>query len=227
VESTAAAVIDADADAADTDADADAACDEDRHRLTLPADMILCELVRLADPCDAATTLGALRRVCKAGRDYVDARVKAEQPHHDVLFLCSNIPMNKLGIFRSHEPCVLSRIDKRHTRQEPHGCVSVSRAAHALRGACDSPPSPHNPNNLGLNSFPLGVTELARARERLAALDQTLEARARFLRETHASRVVQAMWLHCYYTPSHPVCRRRLLRELSSFNTQLASSRKL
>ena len=39
-------------------------------------------------------------------------------------------------------------------------------------------------------------------------------ATAMHLRCTRAARVIQTVWLQCYYIPTHPMCLRRLLREL-------------
>jgi hypothetical protein len=37
---------------------------------------------------------------------------------------------------------------------------------------------------------------------------------AQRLRTMKAARIIQRFWLHAYYTPTHPVCRGRLIREL-------------
>lgn len=48
-----------------------------------------------------------------------------------------------------------------------------------------------------------------------AAVLGLLDFRKRVRRFTRAraARVIQARWLHCYYTPTEPVCRKRLTRE--------------
>jgi hypothetical protein len=88
---------------------------------------------------------------------------------------------------------------------QPDGCIGAFRAAHALRSAVDA------------GVFPQSAK--VRAAEIAAELATAVTEHAMHLRCTRAARVIQSVWLQCYYTPTHPMCRRRLLRELESLQS--------
>ena len=120
----------------------------------------------------------------------------------DDVFVCL-VPRNKLCIF-APPPSELVKLRLSDAEGclslQPDGCIGAFRAAHALRSAVDA------------GVFPQSVK--VRAAEIASELATAVTEHAMHLRCTRAARVIQTVWLQCYYTPAHPMCRRRLLREL-------------